>query len=284
MSVVKYPGGKTFARKVLEQYIPADTTSIVSPFFGGGSFELTMSKQRNMQIIGNDLEPCVVNLFKVLKYQPTLLINIVQTYYNRYPVPTNAMYSKLKRMCRNFTNPHFPNVPVAAAYFILNRCSRSGFGLAGGRGCDAEVRKDFNQSSINRLRQFDGSRINLYSDDFETFLDRIPDVEGRMVYGDPPYIMKNKKGASCYGYRGHLHRNFDHVRLRNVLVQRKWWLLSYSDCPEVRELYKGFHIVKVHWRWCIDHSKPSNEVLIFPDAVKNKLSDELHSGCVSCNL
>ena len=37
----------------------------------------------------------------------------------------------------------------------------------------------------------------------------------------------------------------DHVRLRDKLatLQGKW-LLSYNDCPEIRELYKDYYIIE----------------------------------------
>ena len=40
--------------------------------------------------------------------------------------------------------------------------------------------------------------------------------------------------------------NFDHERLRELLGNIKGrFLLSYDDCPKIRELYKGFEMVEV---------------------------------------
>ena len=41
MSILRYPGGKTRAIKVLDQQLPdmSDVDYVVSPFFGWGSFE-----------------------------------------------------------------------------------------------------------------------------------------------------------------------------------------------------------------------------------------------------
>lgn len=40
MSILRYPGGKSRAVKILDKYIPSDAKIILSPFTGGASFEL----------------------------------------------------------------------------------------------------------------------------------------------------------------------------------------------------------------------------------------------------
>ncbi len=59
-------------------------------------------------------------------------------------------------------------------------------------------------------------------------------------------------------------RHFDHERLRDVLKGVKGrWLLSYDDCPEVRELYKGFTIDVVNTRYSVSGTnRVSSEILI----------------------
>ena len=45
LSPLRYPGGKSKAVKKLEKYVPSGTKSMLSPFFGGGSFENYISKK-----------------------------------------------------------------------------------------------------------------------------------------------------------------------------------------------------------------------------------------------
>jgi len=57
VSPLRYPGGKTRAIHILEKYINTyypNKKKIISPFFGGGSFELHM-KSKGYTIIANDL-------------------------------------------------------------------------------------------------------------------------------------------------------------------------------------------------------------------------------------
>ena len=44
-TLLRYPGGKAKAVKILEKYIPENTTKIVSPFFGGGSLEFQLASK-----------------------------------------------------------------------------------------------------------------------------------------------------------------------------------------------------------------------------------------------
>ena len=74
--------------------------------------------------------------------------------------------------------------------------------------------------------------------DFEVLIRRYDDPES-FFYCDPPYVFTE----------GHYAVEFpreDHVRLRDVLSQIQGkFLLSYNDCPLVKELYKDFHIVEI---------------------------------------
>ena len=54
-SPLRYAGGKTRAIKLILQHIPdIKSKRIISPFFGGGSFELYMSRN-GYEIIGFDI-------------------------------------------------------------------------------------------------------------------------------------------------------------------------------------------------------------------------------------
>ena len=77
--------------------------------------------------------------------------------------------------------------------------------------------------------------------DFERLL-KTYDRTGAMFYLDPPYYEAEK-------YYPDRFQPEDHVRLRGALanIQGKF-LLSYNDCPEIRELYKDYVIQELD-RW-----------------------------------
>ena len=58
-SPLRYPGGKTRACKILdtmlkEHFDVSQFDNLVSPFFGGGSFEIHLQNQYDFNIIAND--------------------------------------------------------------------------------------------------------------------------------------------------------------------------------------------------------------------------------------
>jgi DNA adenine methylase len=60
-----------------------------------------------------------------------------------------------------------------------------------------------------------------------------------------------------------MHKSFDHNLLSAILHSRKNWMMSYNDCPEIREMYKEYEIIKVDWQYSMSKTKECSEVLIF---------------------
>ncbi len=61
------------------------------------------------------------------------------------------------------------------------------------------------------------------------------------MFLDPPYFSTTK--SKLYGKKGDLHINFDHARFAKVMKNVKHkWLITYDDCPEVRDLFSFAHI------------------------------------------
>ena len=70
--------------------------------------------------------------------------------------------------------------------------------------------------------------------DFEMLIKHY-DRPDAFFYCDPPYF------TSEYVYECEFTWN-DHVRLHDTLAQTKGkWMVSYNDCPEIRELYQNYN-------------------------------------------
>src|SRR4029453_1262989 len=114
----------------------------------------------------------------------------------------------------------------AAVFYVLNRCSFSGSTLSGGMSPN---HPRFTKRVIQKLKRFHNPNFQVQLVDFAVSLNQHPDA---FAYLDPPYWVK----VPLYGRNGNAHRFFDHVALATILKERKQWLLSYNDCPEIREL------------------------------------------------
>lgn len=243
-SPLRYPGGKSRAIDILYSYIPKDTKEIVSPFFGGGSFELYCANQ-NINIIGYDIFNSLVIFWQQLKANPKQLAEKVKNYY---PLSKEEFYSLQKKQSI-LVDP----LEIASSFFVLNRASFSGSTLSGGMSIN---HPRFNENSINKLFNFN---ISNFSVNLQSFEKTITEHSGSFFYLDPPYFIKN----SLYGINGNCHKGFNHTLLRDMLLNEKKWILSYNYCDEILELYKNFNYIIPSWSYGMSKDKLSKEILIF---------------------
>jgi len=245
-SPLRYPGGKTRAVKSIYSCIPQNETILCSPFMGGGSIELACTTR--MKVYGSDVFEPLIAFWDILLAEPEKLIERVKSYY---PLSRAKFYNLQKR----YTNLD-DEIERAAGFFVLNRSSFSGTTLSGGM---SPGHPRFTESAIERLRTFKASNIEVECADFK---DSIPNHADAFLYLDPPYM----NGQDLYGIKGDTHKGFDHKALSELLHQRDRWIMSYNDCPAIRELYKGNQILAVEWVYGMSKNKKSNEVLILsPD-------------------
>lgn len=79
------------------------------------------------------------------------------------------------------------------------------------------------------------ANVVVENQDFETLIKHY-DRPDSFFYADPPYFSTEDMYAVGFNLD-------DHVRLKNTLKNIKGkFLLSYNDCPEIRELYNGFSL------------------------------------------
>lgn len=255
-SPLRYPGGKTRGCKKLdkilqEKFILTEYTTIISPFFGGGSFEFFLQNKYNFNIIAND------------KFKP------LYTFWNTCKTDKNNLVKKLYD-CKNITKNDFLNyrnkileesddLIQAYYYFIINRCSFSGATLSGGFSKEAS-KKRFTKSSIDRINSLSLENFKIYNKDFSEFIINFASQQKSLMFLDPPYYLE--KGSKLYGSNGDLHETFNHDNLFETIKDKKNWLLTYNDCKYVRNKYKDFTILEVDWAYGMNKSKKSSELVI----------------------
>jgi DNA adenine methylase len=103
--------------------------------------------------------------------------------------------------------------------------------------------------------------VTLSNQDAIEFLQAHPETQDTVVYADPPYFIT----SYVYGKDGDMHEGFDHAGFAAALRTRKDWILSYNDCPYVRELYAGCRILSESWSYGMNNNeKASSELIILP--------------------
>ncbi len=255
-SPLRYPGGKTRACKklddVLNQYFDiTNFKNIVSPFFGGGSFEFYIQNQYNLKLIVNDKFKPLYNFWKICKTDNKNLCNKLYKKLNNVEKDTFLKYRKKIIEEEN-------ELKKAMMYFIINRCSFSGATLSGGFSFESS-KKRFTKSSIDRIHDLNLTDLDIYNLDFEEFINKNYN-SNNLIFLDPPYYLEKK--SKLYGNNGDMHEHFDHIKLFECITKKKNWLMTYNNCDYIKNLYKNFIIIETNWSYGMNKSKKSSEIII----------------------
>ena len=245
-SPLRYPGGKSRAVRTILELIPADATTMVSPFLGGGSVELACSAL-GMSVRASDLFEPLVTFWQQLLTSADAVADVAAEFL---PLE-HARFYELQRGFYDEPDP----VRRAGVFYALNRASFSGVTLAGGM---SPGHPRFTESAIQRLRSFHATDFEVKCRDFREAIAAAPQDGGTVMYCDPPYMIE----SNLYGYRGDMHDGFDHMALAALLSKRDNWILSYNDCQAVREMYAAYDILTPSWTYGMANDKRSREVLI----------------------
>jgi len=247
VSVLNIPGGKSRGIQVLEGFLPPDTTEIYSPFFGGGAFEIYCAANKNIRVVACDKFKPLANFWQCFLKNKQRVIDGIQKLLPMSKesfVNNKTVYHKLKS-----------KYAQAAMYFAINRVSFNGV-MQKYSHVRAMRSSDF---VLKKLAKFNVNNINVKHQDYIEFLSELPEFKnGMLLFLDPPYRLKE----FYYGWRGEMHRGFDHVDLaaRLLAITDTFpWILCYNDCAEIRQLYNNCAIYTVSWVHSMSFSNNKQE-------------------------
>jgi len=255
-SPLRYPGGKTRACKILDKILIENFdinkfNNIVSPFFGGGSFEFYLQNKYKFNIIANDKFTPLYSFWSSCKDNKTELCNELYQYLDKIDKDKFLMFRK------NIMNED-DMLKKSIMYFIINRCSFSGATLSGGFSLESS-KKRFTKSSIDRINELNLINFNINNIDFEEFIEKNIKNEN-LLFLDPPYYLE--KNSKLYGNNGDMHEYFEHTKLYNCLKNKSNWIMTYNNCEFIKNLYKDFKILDVNWSYGMNKTKESSEIII----------------------
>jgi DNA adenine methylase len=260
-SPLRYPGGKTRACKVIHKILSDHFAlktfkTIISPFFGGGSFEFFLANKYNYNIIANDIYYYLSNFWYICKTNQKELVELLST----APKIDKEAFVDYKKKLKSTDN----KILQAYYFFILNRCSFNGSIDSGGFSkLAAEGR--FTKSSINLISSLNLSNFNISNCDFEPFLNTIK-KENSLIFLDPPYF--SNKVSKLYGDSGYLHTHFDHLRLFDIISSEHNWILTYDNSLFIKDLYKDFIQIEVSWSYGMTTTKKKELIIIGKNSKK----------------
>ncbi|MEM4313627.1 MAG: DNA adenine methylase [Thermoplasmata archaeon] len=241
-SPLRYAGGKSWAVGFVIEQLPFNISRLVSPFFGGGSIEIAVAKELNIQVLGFELFDILVNYWQIqIKnpiglYEELLKLN-----------PDKKTYNQIKEILKKHWLGEIKLEPLTlATYYYFNHNLSYGPGFLGWMSSVYSDKKTYLRL-LERVKSFNVKNLSVEQASFEEI---IPLYKNDFLYCDPPYYL----GEDSTLFRGLYpqrnfpvhHNNFNHELLRDLLYNHKGkFILSYNDSPTIRSWYKDFEIIEL---------------------------------------
>lgn len=248
--LLKWPGGKRRVLKHLEKYIPERFNSYVEPFFGGGA--LFFNLKPTVGVI-NDYNSELVNVYLTVKNFPAELVSELEKekYSN-----SSTHFLNIRGLDRDpDVYDGLSSVEKAARTLFLNRTcfngiyrvnSKNQFNVPFGKYDNPKIVDKENIFEVHHL--LNSGDIKITSGDYKNVLTGFESSQGSFIYLDPPYAPLTDT-ASFVSYTDKGFDVEDQVELRDIASaldrSGNHVLLSNSDTPIIRELYKDFLIIPI---------------------------------------
>ena len=218
-SFMSWVGGKKALRDEIVLRFPPTYSCYIEVFGGGGWVLFHKSPGKEMEVY-NDFNPNLANLFRCVRDHPNELCDEL-----RYTLNSRLDFDYLREMLH--TKTELPDIRRAAYFYqIIRESYASGLDSFGAQPHSMWNNFPLIHDACGRLQ-----KVVIENKDFEKLIKQYDRPEA-FFYCDPPYY-----NTEDY-YEDVGFTRADHERLANALLSiNGFFLLSYNDCPEIRELY-----------------------------------------------
>ena len=217
-SFMSWVGGKKALRDAICLRLNINCDRYVE-VFGGGGWVLFHKPQSKFEVY-NDFNPNLANLYRCVRDCPDELCEEL-----RYSLNSRTDFEHIRKVLK--TRTEIPDVKRAAYFYqIIRQSYASGLDSFGAQPHDMWRNFPLIFQASKRLQT-----VVIENKDFEKLIAQY-DRPNTLFYLDPPYY------ATEDYYEDVGFTTADHKRLCNALMNIKGkFLLSYNDCPEIRQLY-----------------------------------------------
>ena len=271
ISPLRYAGGKSKAIGQILHHLPKlKHKRIVSPFMGGGSFEMCAALHLGIEVVGYDIFGMLTNFWNVFLTRKEELVNSMETFAvtkdeftrNRHILlhhwnkikPETLHYDtkKVVELTQDEQTMLDNNAMMQAVYYYYNMSLSYGPMFLGWPS-SVEINPDKFKRKLAKLRNMDLSNVRMRVE-CKHFREAIQGHPDDFLFLDPPYYLGNDstmfKGMypNC-NFAIH-HNDFEHELLCELLKSHKGgFLLTYNDCDTIRAMYKDFQHVFPEWQY-----------------------------------
>lgn len=298
ISPLRYAGGKSKAIGLILDNLPKlKEKKIVSPFFGGGSFELCLSQELGIEVVGYDIFGMLVNFWNVLIHDKDRFIAELDKFkidkeeftYNRHLLlnywdkikPKDLEYNTKKKVEldeKDLTLLDDDHV-MQAVYYYYNMTLSYGPMFLGWPSSNEINPKKFKRR-LEKLKKINLKNLSVTCSDFEDVIKKHPND---FIFLDPPYYLEgdSKMFKGMYpncNFAIH-HNNFNHERMWELLSKHKGgFFITYNNCTQVREWYKDYKFEFPEWQYTYGQG----ETRIGKNREDDKITKESHEIFIIC--
>jgi len=266
LSPLRYPGGKSKIYDKVKNLIIANeygNRMYVEPFAGGFGIGIGLLCEGVVpSAILNDFDSHIYNFWHSVLNDTESLLRLISD--------TSITIEERERQKTNYKDTDVDPLTDGFATLFLNRVNFSGVikgGPIGGFDQSGTYKVDcrFNKKDIKRkietIAQLK-SKIKLYNKDAGYFIRMsLMKMKSPMFLNiDPPYVVKGSQLYTNFFTEG------DHLNLQRVIIKHLNadypWIITYDDCPLVRDLYKMFHMQEYGITHNVGRSVPGKEIVI----------------------
>lgn len=224
-SFMSWVGGKKALRDEILARFPLNYNRYIE-VFGGGGWVLFHKAPGNDFEVYNDFNPNLTNLFRCVRDHPDELCAELT-----YTLNSRTDFDCVRQIMKTQTD--IPDIRRAAYFYQLIRQSyASGLDSFGSQPHSMWNNFPLIHQTNGRLQ-----KVVIENKDFGKLIKQY-DRPDSFFYCDPPYY--DADGV----YQGVEQGCFEHERLAETLCgMQGFFLLSYNDCPFIRELYSRPGIV-----------------------------------------
>lgn len=252
--ILKWVGGKRQLLSEICPLIPKKITTYVEPFVGGGAVLFELQPKR---AIINDFNKELINTYKVVKEDPHKLLEFLETHDKNN---CEDYYYEIRSLDRSDDFEKMSNIEKAARIIYLNKTCFNGLYRVNQAGqFNSPYGRYKNPNIINRpavlamSNYFNNNDIKIMQGDYREVLKDL--TKGTFVYFDPPYLPISTSSS----FTGYTEGGFDEkeqIELKKecdkLSAKGIKFMLSNSDHPTIRELYKNYNITTVQARRAIN--------------------------------
>lgn len=224
-SFISWVGGKKLLRKQIAEIIPQNIERYVEVFGGAGWVLFYKDKYANIEVY-NDYNSELVNVFKCAKYHTPELQRQLKYILNSR--------ESFKQFLEEYKIEGLTDIQRAVRFVMILKTSYgSKMTTFGAKPTNLNNVIEYLDLIQKRLE-----RVVIENKDFEELIKQ-QDRKDTLFYLDPPYYNTEK-------YYQIKFTSDDHIRLNNALKSIKGkFILSYNDCPFIRQLYANYNIKEV---------------------------------------